>query len=277
MIEEDLTEILFKHVEEHQLDEGNLSYSAVARAAAIQKKLSVMTLNSGISDLSLKQGDSSNCQGFDEKLSSVLLHLVDKVMETDLSNNSQDPVERIMDLVSALVAIYSEEVAEPIVARTIQFSTVLLERVRAQASNFMGYLALHLSQRKEEWAMEWFEALKDALLPRMTDKSQSVRNSAIRASGKFFTDPEKLTETEDLLEMLLWNLWHDPSVSNRVAALDALPVTKETVDHIVTRIRDVKEKVRIQAVEILRNKVDPSLHMTSDHFAEIMRSGLSAR
>lgn len=277
MIEEELSKLLLKHFEEHQLDEDSLSYSSAARVAAIRKKLSVMTLNSEVSSLSLKQRNNSNCHDIDDKIQSILLHYVDKIMDADVTNGTQEPIERVMDLVSALVVTCSEEVAEAIVARTIQFSTVLLERVRNQASIFMGYLALHFSEREEEWALEWFEALKDAIIPRLTDKSQSVRNSAIRAAGKFFLLQNDKVESEDLLEMLLWNLWHDPSVANRAAALEAIPVTQQTVDHIVTRIRDVKEKVRIQAIEILRNKVDPCVHMTPHHFSEILRCGLSAR
>ena len=110
-------------------------------------------------------------------------------------------------------------------------------------------------------------------MPRLTDKSQSVRNSAIRACSHFF----EAEGSDDLLEMLLWNLWHDPSVANRVAALDALPISKDTVDHIITRVRDVKEKVRLQALEVLRNKVDPLSDLEQEHFAEIVRCGLFVR
>ena len=139
----------------------------------------------------------------------------------------------------------------------------------------MGFLALHLSRQEEEWAQEWFEALKDSIMPRLTDKSQSVRNSAIRASANFFSGGDD--SSDDLLEMLLWNMWHDPSVANRLAAVEALPINKDMVDHIITRVRDVKEKVRVQALEVLRNKVDPLSDLAQEHFSEIVRCGLSVR
>jgi hypothetical protein len=270
-----LSELLHKHFEEHQLDEGTLSNSAAARAAAIKKKISVIALNSGVSNLSLEQNASTPC--IDDTIQFILLQYVDKLMAVNVTSGNRDAVERLMDLVAAFVVTSSKELGEAIVARTIQFSSVLLERVRGQASIMMGYLAMHISKKRDEWSKEWFEALNDALLPRLTDKSQVVRNSAIRASALFLNEQCDGMGIEDLLDAILWNLWHDPSVANRVAALESLPVIGRTVDHIVTRIRDVKEKVRVQAIEVLRNNLDPLSHMTADHFAEVIRSGLSDR
>lgn len=276
-IEKDqLFELLQKHFEEYQLDIGTLSYSAVARAAAIKKKLSLMALNSGVSNLSLEKTRSYQ-DVENETLRSILLHFVDNLVAVDINSSNREPVERLMDLVAAVVAVSSEDIAEHVVARTIQFSTVLLERVRSQSLILIGYLAFHFSKSRDEWAQEWFEAIKDVVLPRLTDKGQTVRNSAIRASANILENSLNAGDTQDLLEALSWNLWHDPSVANRTAALDALPISKQTVGHVVARIRDVKEKVRVKALNILRTKVDPVSHLTSDHFAEVIRCGLSDR
>jgi hypothetical protein len=271
MVDHGFAEYLQQQFEAHQRDEGSLSHSAAARAASMKKQISVLTLNNAVSKLSLQGSDSS---GDGEVLTSLLLQYVDASIAVEISNDTREPLELVLDLASALAAVSSEGATEAIAARAMEFSTVLLERVRGQACQLMGFLALHLSSREEEWAQEWFEALKESIMPRLTDKSQFVRNSAIRASANFFSGDDS---SDDLLEMLLWNSWHDPSVANRVAAVEALPITKDTVDHIITRVRDVKEKVRVQALEVLRNKVDPLSDLSQEHFAEIVRCGLSVR
>ena len=47
---------------------------------------------------------------------------------------------------------------------------------------------------------------------------------------------------DDLLESMLWSMWYDPSAAIREAAIDSVPITDDTVAHIITRIRDEKEK-----------------------------------
>ena len=88
-----------------------------------------------------------------------------------------------------------------------------------------------------------------------------------------------------LLEAWLWNLWHDPSVSNRVLAVETIPISSESsssrravlVDHLISRLRDVKEKVRVAAVQALHTKVVSLADLSSIQMAEIVKSGLSAR
>lgn len=273
MVDLGFAEYLQQQFESHQRDEGALSHSAAARASSMKKQISVLALNNSVSKMSLQQGSDASTDG--EALTSLLLQYVDSSMAVDISSDNKEVVEQVLDLVSALATISSEEATEAVAARAMEYSTVLLERVRGQACLLMGFLAYHLSAQNEQWMQEWFEALKESIMPRLTDKSQSVRNCAIRASAKFFFGDDG--SSDDLLEMLLWNVWHDPSVVNRVAAVEALPVTKDTVDHIITRVRDVKEKVRVQALAVLRNRVDPQTDLEHQHFAEIIQSGLSVR
>jgi HEAT repeat protein len=139
---------------------------------------------------------------------------------------------------------------------------------------------IDLAKRASEAAIDSVRALgshmlgqlhqADALIPRLTDKSISVRASAIAATG-FLLQRQEDTE---LLEALLWNVWHDPSVPNRVAALQALPASEQVWDHVIARLRDVKEKVRLAAVGVLRQKVSTLQQLSSTQLAEIVQNGI---
>ncbi len=199
-----------------------------------------------------------------------------------------------------------------------------MERLRSQACVLLKYIASHIEfsmtllLKKKNRSnnnnidndndvllhQTLLEHLQEILLPRLTDKSQVVRQNAIQAIGKLLvsmnpssstssksnkqnTDndsDEEEDEEEDettssrALEGLLWSMWHDPSVANRVEAVQAVPITTDTIDHIIARIRDVKEKVRVAALDVLRTmKTDPRKVMNEDHYCEIIQRGLTER
>jgi hypothetical protein len=268
-----IPELLEQQFEAHQQHEGTPSHTASARAASIKKQIIVFTLNNAVSSLSLA-GKGGHEEREEKEVSLLLVQYVDAAIALEINIESQEPVDRVMDLASALAVILGENSTRVLISRSLLFSSALLERVRGQACQLMGFLASHLKDSCEDWAREAFSQLLRALEVSLTDRSQSVRNSAIRSTTHCFAD---LDVAEDLLETLLWSLWHDPSVANRMAAVQAVPITSETVDHIISRVRDVKEKVRVQALEVLRTKVDPISHLSQDQFAEVIRSGLSVR
>jgi hypothetical protein len=268
-----ISELLEQQFEAHQQHEGTLSHSASARAASIKKQITSFTLNNAVSSLSLT-GKGRLEETEEEEVALLLVQYVDAAVAIEINSETQEPVDRVMDLAAALAVIMGEDTTHILISRSLKFSSALLERVRGQACQFMGFLASHLNDSRKDWARESLSQLLQALEVSLTDKSQSVRNSAIRATTHCFAD---LDAAEDILETLLWSLWHDPSVANRMAAVHAVPITSETVDHIISRVRDVKEKVRVQALEVLRTKVDPVSHLSQDQFAEVIRSGLSVR
>ena len=279
-----LVELLQQHFEAYQRQEDALSCSAAGRAAAVHKQITVLTLNESVSRLSLQHNHNAkakqrrqggNKDGDDHNaLSTLLIQYIDAAIVVEINSELQEPVERVLDLAAALAVTAGESTASAVVEHAVEASSVLLERVRGQACLLIGFLASHLTGRSEDWANRCIMKLQTSLISRLTDKSQSVRNAAILASSNCF---ENIDDSEELLETLLWNLWHDPSVSNRVAAIQSIPITNETVDHIIARVRDVKEKVRMQALEVLRTKVNPITHLTEEQLAEVIRSGLSIR
>eukprot|EP00980_Cylindrotheca_fusiformis_P018269 scaffold5943_cov134-Cylindrotheca_fusiformis.AAC.3 len=269
-----ISELLNKHFEEHQLGEGSLSFSGGARAVAIAKAVSAMRLEIDISNLSFQEKKTPT--PVNDTIKTCFLQYTESLMAVTITSSNREAVERSMDLVSAYTTS-SKELCEETTARIVQFSTVLLERVRGQASILMGYMIMYITRKcYEGWRNGAVEALNAALLPRLTDRSQLVRNNAIYACSLFLHDHFGEIVFERLRHAILWNLHHDPSSTNRVSALQALPASESIVDHIVIRVRDVKEKVRVQAVDTL-GKLDPPLQMSPDTFAEVIRSGLSNR
>ena len=261
----------------------------------MKKQISVWTLSDGISGLSLEEQQQNGTKFVDEVFTPLILQYVDSLMASE--DSDADLTEQAMALLSALAVAYGESTSEAVADKAMEYSTVLLERVRCQACTLMGHLASHLLTKQHQsddeedsssWAEEWFDAIKDAMIPRISDKSQSVRHSAVQACANFFMDgstEDKQGEEEmegsnadDLLELVLWSMWHDPSAAIRASALESSPITNDTVAHIVSRIRDEKEKVRLQAIDVLKRKVDPTSGILgNEHFAEIVKGGLSSR
>jgi hypothetical protein len=273
-----LEELLSKAFDAYQREaEQGTTTSALATAAQLEKQLTLYKLNA------LNLDNNNNNDDEVDPVTSLLLQYMDAAIALEWNANSQDSIERVLELASALAVLRGEASATEVLHRALEFSNVSLDRCRSHACRVMGNLALFIQQEQERsksgaspssWGSTVLGDIRPALEARLTDKSQAVRQAAIKASTACFED---LDESEALLESLLWNLWHDPSVANRVEALQAVPVNNETADHIIARIRDVKEKVRLQALQVLKTKVDPVKILSPEQFADVIQSGLSVR
>lgn len=130
-----------------------------------------------------------------------------------------------------------------LVASNLHRQAVLLENIRKRKSKERD-----VEDRTESWPIKYLERIEDVLVPRLKDTHQTVRQSAIQAVGILLQDDSArhrrrhntqvvTNETEvsttvtmpttgfpTALEELLWSMWHDPSVANRVEALHAAPI-----------------------------------------------------
>ena len=145
----------------------------------------------------------------------------------------------------------------------------------------------------DEWRIDCLDKAGSILLPRLTDKAQAVRCAAIKACSAFFVDAtngstsENENETEDesslseiretILDALLGRMAHDPSFANRCAAIQSVPITEDTVPYLMERVGDVKEKVRVAALDVMRNRVDVVEDMTEEQRVDVLRFGLTSR
>lgn len=319
-LEESISDYIQEQFEVFQLDEKGLSGPGAtsSRATSIKKHVQLAILNHGIASLTVDDMASSESPSIDEPdqittiVTPILIRYVDAALTMETNAETKDVVARVLDLVSALACAVSSDAVQTIVERAHLFSEVLSERQRSLACDLLGYLACHLrlalvqmkprrrphdSNKNHDttWAVRLLEMVEVAIVPRLSDKSQMVRNSAIRAvAGLLSVTKEDLgspsnsdndvksesdsTKFTKALDGLLWTLWHDPSAANRVEALQAVPVStsKDLLDHVISRIRDVKERVRVTALDVLRLKVDPR-HMKEEQFCEIIQHGLTGR
>ena len=138
----------------------------------------------------------------------------------------------------------------------------------------------------EDWRIDCLDKAGSILLPRLTDKAQAVRCAAIKACSAFFVDANasenehesSLSEIrETVLDALLGRMAHDPSFANRCAAIQSVPITEDTVPYLMERVGDVKEKVRVAALDVMRNRVDVVEDMTEEQRVAVLRFGLTSR
>jgi hypothetical protein len=283
-----IQELVIQHFDAHQQQlvqsQGEENAEKVqARATLMQRELDEkFRSSSNVHHNSLDDDDDDNSNQEEEKEDAIhqvictLLQAVDHCMAADVSKDSVEIVNGMLHLVACFAARFHSETTIPaLMSRAIQYSSSIMERVRVQACQLLGYCVEYSSQQQQQ-EEESVEAARKCLIARLTDKSQAVRHAAILASYFFLSmDNDNL-----LLESLLWNMAHDPSAANRMAALQSVPLvvdpttttTTTTLDAIIDRVRDTKVKVRVQALEILGKKANGLL--TLQQYARVIRSSL---
>jgi len=291
-VEESINIYIQEQFEACQLDGdnglGSCSVVATSRrmAASIQKHVNILVLNNGI---------TNSLDIFSTYLTPLLTDYVDAALTTEIFPENKDTVERVLNLVVAVTlscgfSSKGRYGLQIILDRIELFSNCPLEKIRGQTCVLLGCFALHIEFVKDEvdWKEYCLVMIETLLLPRLTDKSQLVRQRAIQSTGMLLTSTlssckksdDNSISTPAILEPFLWSMLHDPSVANRIEAIRAVPiVSAKTLNHVITRIRDVKEKVRVAAVEKLQ-EVSVSLFdniMTEDHVCEIVKFGLTER
>lgn len=244
-------------------------------AGNIRRDVDELALSAGLQGIEFSGSDGSSGDvghAFESALATTLQSFLKCVFAADGSPGKMDAMENLLEITAALATDLSLSVSEKILLCAIEFSTVLLERVRSLACRFLGTLTKYL-MRNPARNHELLDKASQALLPRFTDKSQAVRQAAIEAGSFFFSDG---TTDPDILQALIYSVQHDPSVSSRVAALQSLPINLETIDVVLSRVRDVKAKVRTAALKVLEEtNVFPMLE--AEHCAALVETGLTER
>jgi hypothetical protein len=223
-----------------------------------------------------------------EQVSAALLHCCYCLLGSPSSTASSPSSSAVLVVEDALLDFMVSIAAEynqmgTILDLATQASMASLERVRVMACRWLGSCAKQLVQQQHRRQTSktggsitssttaMMTAIRNLILPRLTDKAQSVRLAALQACSRISNDDESLTEA------VLWNLHHDPSWANRCAALNSLSGHEHAivVDHIIRRMRDVKTKVRLAAIAALHNV--SMLDLTADQCAIMVRTGLTDR
>jgi hypothetical protein len=274
---EPLKALMLVHYEEFQ--RGEETGDIDATVGAITKSIEQFTLSNGMQSLSLasdsdtSQSSDQDAEGVEKDLATTLKFFLDCALATETSASNIEAIDKVLELTANLTAtILSADAMEAVLLRAIEFTTVLLERVRGMSCKFIGCLTKYL-MRNTGQNYKLLDKASQALLPRFTDKSQSVRQAAIEAGTYFFN---KDTTEPDMMQALIYAVQHDPSVVNRIAALQSLPISLETIDIILSRVRDVKAKVRVAALKVLEGKEVFDI-LEAEHCAALVEAGLTDR
>lgn len=239
------------HLEAFQSQDEEYTIDTKVHACRLVKELQLLELNHGMGTMKMKEKVKDSSQS---AASALCLLWTEIFIPACLAAKGNDAMVVAKDLLSLMVAVGEQlDITEDLVDLARRAGDAALESVRALGCHLLGRL---------------YQA--ESLIPRLTDKVISVRAAAIVASG-FVLQRQEHT---GLLEALLWNVWHETSVPNRVFALQALPASEQVWDHVISRLRDVKEKVRLTAVAVLREKVSTLQQLSSTQLAEIIQSGI---
>lgn len=237
------------------------------------KQIQEVVVQSGLEQLQLDTSNNHKASA-SELVTAALLHFLDNALASPV--DCKEAVDRVLELIAAFSVSHSSDVTGIILHHAMEGTTVILERVRATSCRMIGWIAkyLMLSSQQSANKNKWLDDASQCLIPRFTDKSQIVRCAAVTASAHFFNDT--ITDP-DLLQSLFFVCQHDPSATNRVAAIQALlPImTVATVDAWVLRVRDTKSKVRTAALQALVNA--PWDLMEANVCATILKSGYTER
>lgn len=268
-------------------DDGQHHLSLEARVRELKKGLASLELGEAVGSLTLADNNEDvGVSELEEEIGNLLVHFIDATVASDATSDLQESVDRVMALIAAFGITYSTEVATKIMERAMEFSTVLLERIRGHACVLLGKIAKTLLEMKRnkknteedlEWIEDCLEQVLEALVPRLQDKGQAVRCHAITAVGNVFATAEDVENYETVLEALMWSVSHDPSVSNRIAAVQSVPVNEKTLDVIISRVRDVKPKVRAEALHALRTKVEDATELSEQQIVDLIQYGFTDR
>lgn len=212
-----------------------------------------------------------------ETLAAVALQ---QCLDCAMSSQETDSAAPVLDVVACAGALTGT--LPSLVDRALQFSQVVLERVRCLSLHFLGEAVHRLTASGPTAAPAALTAAQsDALWDRIahaisrscTDKSKLVRHAVVQASQKLFQNDDGSVEGTGVLQSVLWVLRHDPIAKNRMAALSALPITLQTTDAIVERVRDADGDVRVAALHHLTNPHD----LDSELMAAVLQSGYTTR
>jgi hypothetical protein len=270
-------EILRSHCEDHQESRGDdRSLSVERRAAKIVEEIEEYGLATQMQRVALDTSDG-NCT-FEQEVADQLIHFLEcslySLVHTD--SDSKEAVKAVLELL-AIVSVSNSLICKPVIERAVQLSEAKLDSVRAAVCQFIGWVVgkiMSLSTKKIAQFNDVLDSASQMLLPRMTDKSQSVRLSAIKTSAHFFT---KDATDPDILQSLLWCMQHDTSVANRVAATESVPINLETIDYVIQRIRDIKSKVRVAALQSIRMNCNDLSLLDPTQCASLLQAGYTER
>lgn len=278
-----LLQQLIPYWEKHQRDEskGNLQN----RVREIVTEIDEYVVLAGMESVSFLKKSGDVFSFCDDEIAKCLIHFLDCAIGAAVDLGKVEHAAAATSLLELTVAVAAAKesvtVCEAVLTRLTQLSICDLEDVRLMGTTALGSLAKHILElptKQDGSFSELVDTLQQAVVPRFTDRAVSVRAAAVQAAGlsALISDP-------DILQAVLWVLQHDPSSSNRCIAAQTLPVSLQTIDYLVYRLRDVKAAVRttvlavLQTASITTSTDDSEPLLEARHISDIITAGYTDR
>lgn len=273
-----IARLLRPHWEAHQRDHDvSRKIGPETRASQIWKELNEHALVNSMDRLQVDDKEKKEEGDTIDDISQCLVDFLENAMISLVETNgeSREAAESILELLAA-VAVSELAVLSSLLNRTASLLKSPVDSIRAMACYQIGWIVSHIYKQTKTPTDTYTASLdraSQALLPMFTDKMQPVRLAAIVAGSSFFSGD---STDSDILQAMLWCMQHDPSHANREAALQRSPINLETIGYVIHRIRDVKPKVRVAALDALHRVEDLSL-LDAEQCVEIVEAGFTER
>ena len=125
---------------------------------------------------------------------------------------------------------------------------------------------------KDEITEELWEMMRFVLTPRLRDKVASVRVWAIKAIEKLQNAQDK---DDFVINEIIRVMTSDASSEVRISAIQSIVICKQSLSHLIERVKDVDADVRIAAYCRLKSDVDP--RYLKDSIGDITEYGCQDR
>ncbi|EJC98308.1 uncharacterized protein FOMMEDRAFT_114496 [Fomitiporia mediterranea MF3/22] len=124
---------------------------------------------------------------------------------------------------------------------------------------------------------EMLKLLRPALVDRAHDKETAVRTQAIIALANLIDTNKDDDNQEEIIEVLLDSLAHDPASEVRKAALQRLPLTSTTLPVIIKRSRDIDSNIRRLVYSPVLEQLESPKQLTISQRELLVLAGLKDR
>ena len=226
-----------------------------------------------------------------DEIVNAIAYCVDAAFILALRNvkSAETPIQSIFELAAVLgstIDAKDEYIYDSLLNHVSKYILSKDDVIRAKACMFYGCNISCLLSRKTSaisFRQNSLEMIFKLIHPRLLDKSQSVRLNATNACMAISATsaiPSLTPLVPDfIVESLLYSAQHDSSFAIRISAIQSLPLNMENINVVIGRIRDVKEKVRIGALNVLISTKAPDIiqRFSAEDRIQVLRNGLSKR
>lgn len=204
-----------------------------------------------------------------EYLNTILLFCTDSVL---IVSKKEPTVERVMKFLCELFTSVNEEIFTCCVQHLLQRSMASDKTVRFRSCQLLSCV-LSSMHSDAEISDELYESMITILLPRLRDKNTTVRLWALKALSRLQT-PE--VEDDKVVLEIQRVMISDSSPLSRAVAVECISITSKTLPHIIDRVKDVNQEVRLAALQHLHKDVNVR-HLSQPMRDVIIKHGLNDR